>query len=418
MEKLSVNGLNMNNRRVLVRVDYNVPMEEKDGKMLINDATRILETLPTLRLLIDRGAKIILAAHLGRPKGKRDPSMSLRPVAAKLSEMLARPVAFADDCIGDAAEKAAAALQPGDLLLLENLRYYNEEEGNDPAFAEKLARLADLYVNDAFGAAHRAHASTEGVARVIAKRGGQCAAGLLMERELKFLGQELEYPPRPFVVILGGAKVSDKIKVIDRLLEKADTILIGGAMAYTFKLAQGAKVGKSLAEPDKVAVAKAALEKAKARGVQFLLPIDNVIGTPVETGKLNKKGKPVIDIQNPTVNNDTDIPAEAEGLDIGPETARRFAQILSTAQTIVWNGPMGMFEDARFAEGTLTVARAVAQATARHGAKSIIGGGDSVKALNQAGLGDKVTFMSTGGGASLEFLEGKILPGVAALSDR
>ena len=418
MEKLSVNGLNVNNQRVLVRVDYNVPMEEKDGKMVINDATRIQETLPTLRLLIENGAKIILAAHLGRPKGKREPSMSLRPVAAKLSELLHRPVAFAEDCIGDVAEKAVASLKAGDVLLLENVRYYNEEEANDPVFAEKLARLADQYVNDAFGAAHRAHASTEGVARLIAKRGGKCAAGLLMERELKFLGQELENPAHPFVVVLGGAKVSDKINVIDRLLEKADTILIGGAMAYTFKLAQGAKVGKSLCEPDKVSVAKAALDKAKARGVQFLLPTDNVIGTPVETGKLNKKGKPVIDIQNPTVNSDRDIPEGTEGLDIGPETAKCFSQILSTAKTIMWNGPMGMFEDARFADGTNTVARAVAEATAKHGAKSIIGGGDSIKALNKAKLGDKVTFMSTGGGASLEFLEGKVLPGVAALSDK
>jgi phosphoglycerate kinase len=239
-----------------------------------------------------------------------------------------------------------------------------------------------------------------------------------MERELKFLGQELENPAHPFVVVLGGAKVSDKINVIDRLLEKADTILIGGAMAYTFKLAQGAKVGKSLCEPDKVGVAKAALDKAKARGVQFLLPTDNIIGTPVDTGKLNKKGKPVIDIQNPTVNSDRDIPEGTEGLDIGPETAKRYSQILSTAKTIMWNGPMGMFEDARFAEGTNTVARAVAEATAKNGAKSIIGGGDSVKALNKAKLGDKVTFMSTGGGASLEFLEGKVLPGVAALSDK
>ena len=416
MQKLSVNGLNVNNKRVFVRVDYNVPMEEKDGKMVINDATRIQETLPTLRLLIDKGARIILAAHLGRPKGKPEPSMSLRPVAAKLSELIGRPVAFAADCIGDAAEKAAAALKPGELLLLENVRYYNEEEANDPVFAEKLARLADLYVNDAFGSAHRAHASTEGIARIIAKRGGKCAAGLLMERELKFLGQELENPLHPFVVILGGAKVSDKINVIDRLLEKADTILIGGAMAYTFKLAQGFKVGKSLSEPDKTNVAKAALDKAKARGVQFLLPTANVIGTPVDTGKLNKKGKPVIDIQNPRVNNDADIPADAEGLDIGTETAKRYGQILGSAKTIMWNGPMGMFEDPRFAAGTNYVARAVADATGR-GAKSIIGGGDSVKALKQAGLGDKVTFMSTGGGASLEFLEGKILPGVAALSD-
>jgi phosphoglycerate kinase len=416
MDKLTVEDLNVKGQCVLVRVDYNVPMEEKNGKMVINDATRIQETLPTLRLLIDKGAKIILAAHLGRPKGKREPSMSLRPVADKLSGMIGRPVAFADDCVGEPAEKAAAALKPGDLLLLENVRYHNEEEANDPAFAEKLARLADLYVNDAFGAAHRAHASTEGAPRIIAQRGGECAAGLLMQRELKFLGQELENPARPFVVVLGGAKVSDKIKVIDRLIEKADSILIGGAMAYTFKLALGHKVGKSLCEPDKRDIARSALEKARSRGVQFLLPSDNIIGTPVDTGKVNKKGKPVMEIQNPRPNNAQDIPDDAEGLDIGPETARRYAEIVRGAKTIMWNGPMGMFEDARFAEGTNTVARAVAEATASNGAKSIIGGGDSVKALNQAGLGDKVTFMSTGGGASLEFLEGSVLPGVAALS--
>jgi phosphoglycerate kinase len=384
--------------------------------MVINDATRIQETLPTLSLLVGKGAKTILVAHLGRPKGKREPSMSLQPVAEKLSEMIGRPVAFAEDCIGEPAEKAAGALKPGDILLLENVRYYDQEEANDPVFAEKLAKLADLYVNDAFGAAHRAHASTEGAPRIIAKRGGKCAAGLLMQRELEFLGQELENPAHPFVVVLGGAKVSDKIKVIDRLLEKADTILIGGAMAYTFKLALGCNVGKSLSEPDKQDVARAAMEKAKTRNVQFLLPTDNIIGTPVDTGKVNKKGKPVFEIQNPRPNSERDIPADSEGLDIGPETAKRFSEIVLGAKTIMWNGPMGMFEDARFAEGTNTVARAVAEATARHGAKSIIGGGDSVKALKQAGLGDKVTFMSTGGGASLEFLEGKVLPGVAALS--
>ena len=276
MPKLTVNGLDVRGKRVLVRVDYNVPMEEKDGRMVINDDTRIKETLPTLELLIEKGARIILASHLGRPNGKRDPSMSLRPVAARLADLIQRPVAFVDDCIGEKVEKTANALRPGDLLLLENIRYYYEEEANDPAFAEKLARVAEVYVNDAFGAAHRAHASTEGVARVVAKGGGQCAAGLLMERELKFLGDELENPARPFVVILGGAKVSDKIKVIDRLLERADTILIGGAMTYTFRLALGRKVGKSLVEPGRVGLAKAALEKAKTRDVQFLLPLKRV----------------------------------------------------------------------------------------------------------------------------------------------
>ena len=418
MAKLTVNDLNLAQKRVFVRVDYNVPMEERDGKMVINDSTRIKETLPTLRLLIGQGAKIILAAHLGRPKGKREPSMSLRPVAALLSEMLGCPVAFVDDCIGEKVAAAVAALRPGGLLLLENVRYYNEEEANDPAFAEKLAAVADAYVNDAFGAAHRAHASTEGVARVIARRGGSCAAGLLMERELRFLGNELEKPARPFVVILGGAKVSDKIQVIDRLLEKADAILIGGAMAYTFLLALGHKVGQSLSEPDKKDVALAALAKAKARNIQFLLPTDHILATPVNTGKLNKKGKPVVEFQNVRVSAGSDVPDPEAGLDIGPQTSRRYGDIIHQAKTILWNGPMGLFEDKRFAAGTLAVAQAVADATAQHGAKSIIGGGDSVKALNQSGLAGKVTFMSTGGGASLEFLEGRVLPGVAALTDK
>src|SRR5580698_11579501 len=351
MNMLTVNDLKVKDQRVLVRVDYNVPMEEKDGRMIINDSTRIKETLPTLRLLIDKGAKIILAAHLGRPKGKREPSLSLRPVADKLSAMIGRPVAFAEDCVGEVAEKAVVALKAGDILLLENVRYYNEEEANDPAFAEKLARLADVYVNDAFGAAHRAHASTEGAPRIISQRGGKCAAGLLMERELKFLGDELENPARPFVVILGGAKVSDKIKVIDRLLDKANTILIGGAMAYTFKLAHGEKVGKSLVEPDHKQTALDAEAKAKKLGVNFQLPTDVVVATPVETGKLNKKGKPVMDFTNiQTIKGD--ISDDAEGFSIGEETARNYANIISSAKTILWNGPMGMFEDARFAGGT------------------------------------------------------------------
>jgi phosphoglycerate kinase len=418
MAKLTVKELNVREKRVLVRVDFNVPMEEKDGQMVINDDTRIKETLPTLNWLIQQGAKLILAAHLGRPKGKREPSMSLAPVAVNLEKLLGRKVAFVDDCIGEKVEKAAAALKSGDVLLLENVRYYNEEEANDPVFAEKLAKVADIYVNDAFGAAHRAHASTEGVARVVAKRGGQCAAGLLMERELKFLGDELDKPARPFIVILGGAKVSDKISVIDRLLEKADTILIGGAMAYTFRLAQGYKVGKSLVEADKTEVAKAALEKAKARKVQFLLPVDDVVAVPVKTEKLDKKGKAIIEWQNPRVNSDLDVPDDAAGLDIGPATVKQYHEVVMKARTILWNGPMGLFEDKRFASGTLGVAKAVAEVTQKNGAKSIIGGGDSVKAINQAGLGNQVTFMSTGGGASLEFLEGKVLPGVAALSNK
>jgi phosphoglycerate kinase len=418
MAKLTVKDLNVHGKRVFLRVDYNVPLEEKDGQMVITDATRIVETLPTLKLLIQQGGKLILAAHLGRPKGKREPSMSLRPVAAKLAELLGRPAAFVDDCIGEKVEKTVAIMKPGDVLLLENVRYYNEEEANDPAFAEKLAKVADVYVNDAFGAAHRAHASTEGVARVVARRGGQCAAGLLMERELKFLGEELENPARPFVVILGGAKVSDKIQVIDRLLEKADAILIGGAMAYTFRLAQGHKTGKSLVEADKTDVANAALAKARQRNVKFLLPIDDVIAVPVKTDKLDKKGKPVIDYQQVRMNTDLNCPDDAAGLDIGPQSVKAYSEEIAKAKTIVWNGPMGLFEDKRFAEGTNAVARAVADVTQKHNAKSIIGGGDSVKALNKAKLGDKVTFMSTGGGASLEFLEGQVLPGVAALSEK
>jgi phosphoglycerate kinase len=274
-----------------------------------------------------------------------------------------------------------------------------------------------LYVNDAFGAAHRAHASTAGVPRIVAKRGGLCAAGLLMEKELQFLGRELDDPARPFVVILGGAKVSDKIKVIDRLLEKADTLLIGGAMAYTFKLANGGKVGKSLVEPDKTGLALQAQSKARERKIQFLLPSDNLIATPVDSGKVNKKGKPVFEFTQPRVNTQADIPEDAEGVDIGDETIGTYTRVIQGAKTILWNGPMGIFEDPRFAKGTFAVAQAVADATRKNGAKSIIGGGDSVKALNQSGLGKDVTFMSTGGGASLEFLEGLELPGVAALSD-
>ena len=417
MAKLSIRDLNVTGKRVLMRVDYNVPMEEKDGVMVINDTTRIKETLPTLELLISKGARIILAAHLGRPDGKREPSMSLAPVAVQLGKMIGRPVAFVDETVGDKAEAAAAALKDGEILVLENVRFQSEEEANDPVFAARLARLADVYVNDAFGAAHRAHASTSGVARIVRAWGGQAAAGLLMERELKFLGDELENPARPFVVILGGAKVSDKIKVIDRLLDKADTILIGGAMAYTFKLAHGGKTGKSLVEKDHTGTALAAEAKAAQRGVSFLLPTDTVIADLKDTGKVNKKGRTVFEFVNPRVNTG-DIPDDCEGFDIGPDTVRRYSEVIASAKTILWNGPMGMFEDPRFAAGTHAVAEAAVEATQKHGAKSIIGGGDSVKAVNKAGLGDQVTFASTGGGASLEFLEGIPLPGVVALDDR
>jgi len=410
MAKLTVNDIDLQGKRVLTRVDYNVPIAELDGAMVINDDTRIRATLPTLKLMIERGAKVILTAHLGRPKGERVPSMSLRPVADKLAELIGQPVAFCDQCVGQAAEEAIGRLEDGELLLLENVRYHAEEEANDAAFAEQLAGDADVFVNDAFGAAHRAHASTTGVAAVLNARAGQCVAGLLMERELQFLGDELKSPESPFVVILGGAKVSDKIKVIDKLLDKADTILIGGAMAYTFKLAKGLTVGKSLVERDKVDIARAALAKAAERGVQFLIPTDNIVAVPTEIDGKFAFGEH-------RTNDSENIPDDVEGVDIGPKSAAKFCEVIDGAKTILWNGPMGIFEDDRFAEGTLAVAKAVCEATA-NGAKSIIGGGDSVKALNKAGLGDQVTFMSTGGGASLEFLEGKALPGVAALADK
>jgi phosphoglycerate kinase len=309
------------------------------------------------------------------------------------------------------------------VLLLENVRYYKEEEEYEAstpasvAFAEKLAGVAEAYVNDAFGTAHRAHGSTAGVPRVVAARGGLCVAGLLMEKELRFLGDELQNPLRPFVVILGGAKVSDKIKVITRLLAKADALLIGGAMAYTFKLAEGFQVGRSLVEPDQTGVALEALAAAKQCGVKLLIPTDDLVATRVETGQVDKKGRPIIEFQKPHLNTGNIAPGEA-GVDIGPDTIKAYCAEIAPAKTILWNGPMGMFEDNRFAEGTFAVGRAVAAATQRHGAKSIIGGGDSVTALNQAGLGGQVTWMSTGGGASLEFLEGQVLPGVAALTDK
>ena len=406
MAKLTINDVDFSGQRVLTRVDYNVPMEESGGAMVINDDTRIRATLPTLEALRAQGARIVLAAHLGRPKGERVASMSLRPVADKLAELTGHPVAFTDDCVGDAAAASINNLQDGEMLLLENVRYHAGEEANDSAFAEQLAAQADVFVNDAFGAAHRAHASTVGIAEIITARGGQCAAGLLMERELQFLGAELEAPDKPFVVILGGAKVSDKIKVIDRLLEKADTILIGGAMAYTFKLALGKSVGNSLVEPDKVDIAQAALDKATERGVEFLLPSDNLISQMTDGAWAD-----------PEVNSAEDIPDGREGVDIGPATAARYAEAITGSKTILWNGPMGIFEDARFAKGTLAVAEAVAAATDA-GAISIIGGGDSVKALNQNGLAEQVSFMSTGGGASLKFLEGNELPGIAALTDK
>ena len=413
MDKLSIRDIDLERKRVLVRVDYNVPMEGDDAHRVINDDTRIRATLPTLDHLIGQGARLILMAHLGRPGGRRVPALSLRPVAAALADLLARPVAFAEDCIGEQAEKTSGTLLPGDVLLLENLRFHAGEEADDPAFSRRLASLGEAWVNDAFGAAHRAHASTRGVAEAVAAGGGPRAAGLLMERELRHLGRELEDPRRPFVVILGGAKVSDKIAVIDRLLERADVLLVGGAMAYTFKLALGRGVGASLVERDFVEVARKAMDKARERGVRLLLPEDNTIARPVPA----RDGKGRMEFRDPRPNTAPDIPEGLEGVDIGAGTVRSFAAEIARAGTILWNGPMGIFEDERFAEGTFAMARSVAEATDA-GAMSIIGGGDSVKAVNRAGLAGRIRFMSTGGGASLEFLEGRELPGVSAIEDR
>jgi phosphoglycerate kinase len=405
MAKKTIHDIDVTGKRVLVRVDFNVPLEEKDGVMVITDDTRIRMTLPTITALIAKGARIILASHLGRPKGQRDPKQSLRPVAAALGALLGKEVAFADECIGAETKAKTEALNNGDVLLLENVRFHAEEEKNDAGMAAQLAELAEIFVNDAFGSAHRAHASTAGVAAHL-----PAVSGLLMEKELAYLHDELENPARPFVVILGGAKVSDKIQVIDKLLDKADAILIGGGMAYTFKMAQGQGIGNSLCEPDKVDTAKAALAKAEARGVKFLLPVDNMIveqldfkGKTVSTPRFTKPGE--------------SIPDGWEGVDIGPETVALYEQELKSAKTVVWNGPMGVFEIKECSKGTYAVAGAVAAVTAT-GAKTIIGGGDSVKAVKKAGMADQVTFISTGGGASLELLEGKVLPGVAVLLDK
>ncbi len=404
MPKLSVRDIDVTGKRVLMRVDFNVPVDEKDGKAVITDDTRMRESLPTINYLREKGAKVILLAHFGRPKGKPNPKFSLRPIADHLHTLINHPVVFSHDVIGDVPAKIVEHLKNGDVALIENVRFHAEEEANDPAFAKELAKLGDVFVNDAFGAAHRAHASTEGVARHVP----QAVAGFLMEKELAYLHDELQSPARPFVVILGGAKVSDKISVIDRLLDKADTIIICGGMAYTFGLALGKKIGKSLSEPDKVDTAKAALEKAKAKGVKFLLPVDNYIVENLDfatktasPGKYTAVGE--------------DIPDGWEGIDIGPESVKLFSAEIASAKTVVWNGPAGVFEIKESAVGTFALAEAIA---ANRGAKTIIGGGDSVKAVKRAGVADKVTFISTGGGASLELLEGKVLPGVAALQEK
>ena len=404
MAKLSIRDLDLAHKHVFMRVDFNVPLTE-DGSEITDD-TRIKETLPTIEYALRHKAKLILASHLGRPKGKVNPKYSLRPVVDRLRTLLDRAlgaktnVAFAPDCVGDIAREMARQLESGQVLLLENLRFHAEEEANDPEFAKKLASLCDLYVNDAFGSAHRAHASTEGIAHFVK----QSAAGLLMEKELNYLGKALEDPARPFVAIIGGSKISGKIDVINNLLDKVDTLVIVGGMAYTFDRALGVTTGKSLLEEDKIDVARQALEKAKAKSVKLLLPIDNVLADSFSNDAKTQ-------LWDSTVN----FPADWQGLDIGPKSIGAIEDIVMAAKTIVWNGPAGVFEFPRFAVGTNAIAEAVA---ANKEAISIIGGGDSVAAVRQAGVADQIRHISTGGGASLEFLEGRKLPGVEALTDQ
>ena len=402
MAKLSVRDLQVKGRRVLTRVDFNVPTEETDNGPRITDDTRIRESLPTIDLIRKQGGKVVLLAHFGRPKGKPNPKYSLKPVAQRLGELLGTAVEFSPEVVGPAAEAATKALPDGDVLLIENVRFYEGEEANDPEFARQLAALGDVYVNDAFGAAHRAHASTAGVAQFLQP----AAMGLLMERELKYLQDELATPDRPFLVILGGSKVSDKIGVIKALMEKADVFLIGGAMAYTFYRALGIPTGASRVEEDKVHLAHEILSLAEKKGIKFLLPVDNLETDEFRAGA-NSRHTPILTKEN-------GITEGWEAVDIGPETIRLYRAEIAKGKTILWNGPVGVFEIPDFANGT----RQLAVALAESGAKTIIGGGDSVTAVNQFGLADKMTFISTGGGASLELLEGKTLPGVAALTDK
>ena len=395
MPELSIRDLDLRGKRVFMRVDFNVPLNDAGA---ITDDTRIRASLPTIQYAVERGARLILASHLGRPKGKPNPKYTLRPAATRLAELLGKPVAFGVDCVGAQVEKEAASLQDGDVLLLENVRFHAEEEKNDPEFSRQLAALAQVYVNDAFGSAHRAHASTEGITRYLSP----AAAGLLMEKELEYLSKAVENPARPYVAIVGGAKVSDKIDLLQNLLKFADSILIGGAMAYTFLKAQGVEVGLSRVEEDKLDLAKELLASAESRGVKLLLPSDHVVAE-----KLDKDAV----AENVGTGN---IPANRMGLDIGPVTRAAYAQEIARAKTIVWNGPMGVFEIEQFAQGTVVIAQAVAASLA----VSIVGGGDSVAAVHKAGVEAKISHISTGGGASLEFLSGLTLPGVAALTEK
>ena len=398
MNKLTIKDLELRGKRVFIRVDFNVPL--KDG--VVTDDTRIRETLPTLKLAMEKGARLVIASHLGRPKGGPDPKYSVQPAARKLEELLGRPVAFGKDCVGPGVESQSRALRDGEVLVLENVRFHPEEEKNDEGFSKQLSAMCDgLFVCDAFGSAHRAHASVVGITKFVQK----AAAGLLMEKELAYLGKAVTNPARPFVAIIGGAKVSDKIEVVENLIKIADAMLIGGGMAYTFLKAQGLEIGKSLVEDDKLDLARKILADAKAKNFKLLLPTDHV------TAPEFKADAPA------TIGDVTATPADQMGLDIGPKSIAAYAAEISKAKTIVWNGPMGVFEMPAFAKGTLEVAKAVAAATAA-GAISIVGGGDSVAAVHQSGVADKISHISTGGGASLEFPGGRKLPGVEALTNR
>lgn len=397
MKKLSIDSLDLKNKRVLVRVDFNVPLDEN---LQVTDDTRITASLPTIKKIISSNGKAILMSHLGRPKGKVNLKYSLKPAAERLGQLLNMQVKLAPDCIGDAAATLVNKMKEGEVILLENLRFHEEEEKNEENFAKQLAVLGDVYVNDAFGSAHRAHASTEGVTKFISK----CAAGYLMQKELEYLGNAIANPQRPLTAVLGGAKISGKIDVITNLLGKVDKLLIGGGMAFTFLKAQRMEIGKSLLEEEKISLAKEVLDKAAKSKIKFLLPVDFIVADEFKNDSPSKIVK------------SNEIPSDKIGLDIGPETVKLFKQELETSKTIVWNGPMGVFEMDNFAKGTFEVAAVIANATAK-GTISIIGGGDSAAAISKAGLEDKVSHVSTGGGASLEFLEGKLLPGVEALTN-